>query len=245
MNRNQTVVRVLFGLGIVTVGALILAYGYSTLLFLPPPPTWIPWLTVVGYASGVLLVATGAGLWFERTARVSILILMPFLLLWTLTRVPVAIMDPGSEISWFAIGEIGVLAAGAMVLYTWLAQPKSASTFMLIARLLYGPSLVTYGLAHFFEFAARTVSLVPAWMPFRTFWADLTGAGQIAAGLGVLFLVLPRLAAASEAAMMSIFTLLIWIPAVITKPDLASNWGEFLFTFAIAGASWVMAVGLP
>jgi hypothetical protein len=53
------------------------------------------------------------------------------------------------------------------------------------------------------------------------------------------------LAAASEASMLSIFTLLVWIPAVITQPSLQSNWVEFLFTFALAGASWVVAESIP
>jgi uncharacterized membrane protein YphA (DoxX/SURF4 family) len=253
MNRNQKVARMLFALGMMSVGILVLVYGYGVLLFAPPPPAWIPWLKGVGYASVVIMVGTGAGLLFDRTARVSIRILLPFLLLWTLSRVPVAILDPGREISWFAIGEIGVLAAGALVLFTWLAELEGGSTLQLavskygltVARILFALSLPTYGLAHFFEFAARTVSLVPAWLPYRTAWADFTGAAQIAAGLGVLFSIYPRLAAAGEAAMLSVFTLLVWVPAVITKPGVPGNWVEFLFTFALAGASWVVAESIP
>jgi uncharacterized membrane protein YphA (DoxX/SURF4 family) len=158
-------------------------------------------------------------------------------------------LDPGREISWFGIGEIAVLAAGAMVLFARLAELKAGSKLQLavsgpglrIAQILFGLSLVTYGLSHFFEFAARTVSLVPPWLPFRTAWADLAGAGQIAAGLGVVFGIYPRWAAASEAAMLSVFTLLVWVPAVITKPGVPSNWVEGLFTFALACASWVVA----
>jgi uncharacterized membrane protein YphA (DoxX/SURF4 family) len=253
MNRNRKIVRMLFALGTISVGILTLVYGYGVLLFLPPPPTWIPWLKGVGYASTIIMLGTGAGLLFDRTARVSIRILLPFLLLWTLSRVPVVILDPGREISWFAVGEVAVLAAGAMVLFVWLADLRSGSKLQLavskhgltVARILFGLSLPTYGLSHFFEFAARTVSLVPPWLPYRTGWADLAGAGQIAAGLGVLFSIYPRLAAASEAAMLSVFTLLVWVPAVITKPTLPSNWVEFLFTFALAGASWVVAESIP
>jgi len=242
----------LFALGVISVGILTLVYGYEILLFSAPPPAWIPWLKGVGYASGIIMLGTGAGLLFDRTARVSIRILLPFLLLWTLSRVPVAVADPGREISWFAIGEIAVLAAGAMVLFARLGGVRAGSKAQLamseyglrITRILFGLSLVTYGLAHFFEFAAHTVSLVPPWLPFRTAWADLTGAGQIAAGLGVVFSIFPRLAAASEAAMLSIFTILVWVPAIITKPT-ESNWVEFLFTFALAGASWVVAESIP
>lgn len=252
MKRNRKIAQVLFALGIVSVGILTFVYGYDILLFLPAPPAWTSWLKVVGYASAVLLVGTGAGLLFDGTARISIRILLPFLLLWTLSRVPVVFLDPMREISWFAIGEVGVLAAAGIVLFTWLVELPPGSPLQLavskhaltVARILFGLSVVTYGLSHFFEFHARTITLVPAWLPFREGWADLAGAGQVAAGLGATFSVLPRLAAASEASMMSVFTVLVWIPAVITNPKLPSNWSEFLVTFAIAGASWVMADAL-
>jgi hypothetical protein len=60
-----------------------------------------------------------------------------------------------------------------------------------------------------------------------------------------LFSVLPRWAAAGEAAMFSLFTVLIWVPAVITRPELPSNWVEVLYTFALAGACWVVAERMP
>jgi uncharacterized membrane protein YphA (DoxX/SURF4 family) len=247
------IARIVFALGVMSVGVLTLVLGYSVLLFRPVSAAWIPWLKAVGYASGVLMVGTGAGLVLERSASVATRILLPFLLVWTLSRVPVVISDPGREISWFAVGEIAVLAAGAMVLFTTLAKLSAGSTLQRVtrehglrtARLLFALSLPTFGLSHFFEFAARTVSLVPAWLPYRTEWAYLAGAAQIAAGLGVLFSIYPRLAAAMEAAMLSVFTLLVWVPAVAAHPRLPSNWGEFIFTFALAGAAWVVAESIP
>lgn len=253
MNRDQRLVRVVFGLGMASVGVLTLVLGYDVLLFSPAAPAWIPWLRVVGYASGIIMVLAGGGLLFERTARASTRVLVPFLLLWTATRVPVVIADPGREISWFAVAEIAVLAAGAMALFEQRAgagadvnrQGLARQRVLLTARILLGLSLLTFGLSHFFEFAARTVSLVPAWLPYRAAWADLTGAAQIAAGLGLVFAIYPRLAARLEAAMLGAFVPLIWIPLVIAKPRVPSNWGEFLFTFALAGAVWAVAENIP
>lgn len=253
MNRNRRIARVLFGTGMIGVGLLVLVYGYDVLLFEPAPPAWAGWLQPLGYASGLLLFGTGTGLLFERSAQLSTRVLLPFLLFWTLTRVPVVVSEPLTEISWFAVGEIGVLAAGALVLFTWLATSGTESRLQLVttrygvtvARILVGYSLVTFGLSHFFEFAARTVSLVPVWLPYRTAWADLTGAAQVAAGLGVFFSIQPRWAAAAEAAMLSLFTVLVWVPAVVAEPGLSSNWVEFLFTWALAAACWVVAEGMP
>ncbi|MHB1863816.1 MAG: DoxX family protein [Gemmatimonadaceae bacterium] len=253
MNRSQHVVRILFALGIMSVGVLALVYGYSILVFMPPPTAWIVWLRPVGLVSGVLMLGSGAGLLFQRTASVSSRILTPFLLLWALTRLPVVVADPLREITWFAVGEVGALAAAALVLFVRFAELKPGSRLQAItaehgatiARILLGYSVVTFGLSHFFEFAARTVSLVPPWLPYRTAWADLTGAAQIAAGLGALFAVYPRWSAALEAALLSVFTVLVWVPAVIGNPAKQSNWVEFLLTFALAGACWVVAEGTP
>lgn len=253
MMRSRQVARMVFALGIISLGVLTCVFGYQVLLFGAVRPEWAPVLEGIGYAASAIMLATGAGLLFEGSAKTAVRVLTPFLALWTLSRVPVVILDPGREISWFAIGEIAVLAAAALALATRLAPLSGPSTpqrvthdqRMRVAQMLFALSLPTFGLSHFFEFAARTVSLVPPWLPYRTAWADLTGAAQIAAGLGVLFSIYPRVAAAAQAVMMSAFTLLVWVPAVIANPRLPSNWGEFIFTFALAGASWVMADSLP
>ena len=103
---------------------------------------------------------------------------------------------------------------------------------MRIARILFGVWLVPIGLSHI-VYVQATVDLVPAWLPFRTGWAYLTGAGQIACGLGVLFSVFPRVAAWAEAAMISLFTLLIWAPAIVAAPKARLPWTAFFISWAI------------
>lgn len=253
MNQHRNFVRILFATGIISVGGLALVYGYSVLLFQDIPPAWTGWLTPVASASGVLLCISGIGLLFERSALISVRTLLPFLSLWLITRVPVVLADPLREISWFAIGEVAVPFSAALLLYIWVTEPGAASGLRraaalhgpMVARILVGGSIVTFGLSHFFEFAERTVSLVPAWLPFRTALANLAGAAQVAAGLGLLFNVYPRLAAAAEAAMLTLFALLVWVPAVITQPEVQSNWVEFLVTWELAAACWVVAQGIP
>jgi len=249
---RQQAVRIYYAVGMMSVGVLALVYGYAVLVA-EKPPAWLPSPNGIGYAAGILMLLTGAGLLFERSSKLSIRILLPFLLLWTLTRVPIPLMDPGREITWFLVGEIAVPAAGALVLFAWYADLRPGSKLealtrnhaIALARILIGLSVPTFGLSHFFEFAARTVSLVPPWLPFPKFWADVMGVAQFLAGLGVLFSVYPRLSAAVEGALLSVFALLVWVPAVITNPKLPSNWGEFLFTVALGAACLVVAEGIP
>ena len=81
-----------------------------------------------------------------------------------------------------------------------------------MARILFAVSIVPVGVSHL-VYVDATVGYVPHWLPYRKGWAYLTGAGQMASGLGVLFNVLPRVAAWAEAGEITLYTLLVWLPA--------------------------------
>ena len=83
MSRYRQLARMAFAVGMIGIGVLPLVYGYQALAF-QPVPAWVPLPQALGIVSGILMIATGAGLLFERTVRVSILVLLPFLLLFLL-----------------------------------------------------------------------------------------------------------------------------------------------------------------
>ena len=64
-------------------------------------------------------------------------------------------------------------------------------------------------------------------------------AGNIA--FRVLFSIFPRVAAWAEAGMISLFTLLVWAPAIAAAPKTRLPWTAFFISWAIASAAWVVA----
>jgi uncharacterized membrane protein len=230
MDGERQATRILFATGMIALGLLGLTYGDFALQW-QPVPAWLPWRGAFAYASAIIMLAGGIGLLFTRTAAISVRVLFPYLVLWVLLKVPAVVMAPRVEANWLGLGEIAVLLTGGWVLFASGTR---------IARYLFAISLLPIGLAHL-VYSAETAALVPAWLPARTGWAYLTGAGQIAAGLGVLFSVLPRLAAGAEAAMLTVFTLLVWVPAVVAKPTDRLSWTALLISWAIAAAAWVVA----
>ena len=90
-------------------------------------------------------------------------------------------------------------------------------------------------------YVKQTADLVPAWLPFRTGWAYLTGLGQMACGIGVLFSIYPCAAAAVEVGMLSLFTLLVWGPAILAAPSTRLPWTAFFISWAITAAAWLVA----
>ena len=110
-----------------------------------------------------------------------------------------------------------------------------------LARILFAVSLIPIGLSHL-VYVKQTADLVPAWLPFRTGWAYLTGLGQMACGIGVLFSIYPCAAAAVEVGMLNLFTLLLWGPAIMAAPSTRLPWTAFFFiSWAITAAAWLVA----
>lgn len=243
------------GVGHVLLAAVMIALGIRGLLYGDFASVWqrIPIENLPGrqffvYACAVLELGTGIGLLVRRTVRLSSCILFVFLLLWAvLLKLPAVVLMPQMEATWLGFGEIAVILAGGWILFASHAGEWSrhhlkfevGASGVRWARLLFVISLPTIGLSHF-VYAKETVAFIPAWLPWHLAWAYLTGAGSIATSLAVLFAVLPRLAATLEAAMLSVITLLVWLPGVFAAPGNDSV-TPFLMSSAIACGAWVVA----
>src|SRR5260370_18776515 len=87
MRRNQQFARVLFALGMVSLGILALVYGDLALVWYSVP-AWVPWREGVAFASGLVMLGGGAGFLVKRTAPLSSRAPLPYLLLLLLLGVP-------------------------------------------------------------------------------------------------------------------------------------------------------------
>jgi uncharacterized membrane protein len=247
MTRSQQPALTLFAVGMIGLGILALAYGDFALVWQPVPP-WIPGRSVLAYASGLIMLLGGAGLLLRATAAWSARILFPYLIVWLLLKVPALLAEPQMEAVWLGVGELAVLLAGGWILFVKLAELREGSSLTFatgengvrLARMLFAVALIPIGLSHL-VYVKETAELVPAWLPYRVGWAYLTGAGQMACGLGVLFSIFPRVAATTEAGMLSVFTLLVWVPAILAAPKTRLPWTAFFISWAIASAAWVVA----
>ncbi len=250
MNNGQQPALTLFVIGLLALGVLALIYGDFALVW-QPVPAWIPARTAVAYASGVLMLLLGAGLLAPQTRAWSARILFPYLILWVLLKVPDVVSKPGIEGSWLGLGELTLLLSGGSTLFARLSNlPQGSAPGFLsgergvrAARILFAISIVPIGLSHI-VYAEVTAGYVPHWLPFRTGWAYLTGAGQIASGLGVLFNVLPRVAAWAEAGQITLYTLLVWLPALVGART-RLNWTAFFISWIFGAAAWVVAQNVP
>jgi uncharacterized membrane protein len=246
--RIPNVAHVLFAATFVALGIIGLIGGDFAPVWQPVPKA-VPAREALVYLSAIVSVVSGMGLLWRRTAAPAARVLLASLLVWFLLfRIPVALRAPTVEVSWEGCGETAVIVAGAWVLYAWLASDWDRQRLgfavgesgVRLARVIYGLALIPLGLAHL-VYLKQTAALVPAWLPSHEAWAYFTGCAYIAAGLAVLFRVLARPAAVLSALQIGLFTLLVWVPVLVTGPRGASDWSEGLISWALTAAAWVVA----
>ena len=205
-----------------------------------PVPTGVPLHRVLASFSGLVLLACGAGLVGRRTMKASALTLGSFLLLWVVAlHGPLVAAAPFDVRRWLYLGEVLAIACGALMLWSGPAHTGVA----LAARMGFALSLLTFGASHFGDLKI-TASVVPAYVPVPVAVVCITGAAHLAAGAALLSGLVARLAAALEAAMMSIFVLLINLPDVLSSPAHRGAWTALLAEGALVGAAWIVAAAL-
>jgi uncharacterized membrane protein len=236
-----------FGATMIIVGILGLIKGDYTAVWQPVAKD-VPASTLLIYLCAFISVASGLGLFWNRTASVAGRLLFGYLLFWLLVfGVPSLVRGLTVDAYW-SLCKTGAILAAAWVLYVWFAANwdkehlsfVTGNTGLRVARVFYGLAIIPFGVAHF-QYLEHTASMVPDWLPAHLAWAYFTGATFIVAGMAILIGVCARLAAALSTLQMGIFFVLVWIPAMATHSLNKFQWGEVLVTWVLTSAGWVVA----
>jgi uncharacterized membrane protein len=237
----------LLAIGLIGLGVVGLCVGDFAMVWQPVAP-WFPARTALAYAAALLMLVCGVGLFFRSTSVRAIRILFPYLIVWQLLKLPALFVAPKIEGVYLGFGELAVLLAGGWTLFARLADVRlpawlawtTGDKGVRIARYYFAVWIIPIGLSHLI-YSKQTAAFVPAWLPYKTGWAYLTGAGQMASGLGILFGVLPRVAAWAEAGQITLYTLLVWLPALFAAPRARLPWTALWISWTIGAAAWVVA----
>jgi uncharacterized membrane protein len=236
-------------MGIATVGQALFAatliglglLGFISGDFAPiwgPVPKDAPSRDVWVYLCAFACLACGIGLLWRRTAAMAARVLFAYLSLWLVVfKVPALVAAPTKTDAWFGVSETAVYVAAAWVVWAW---PAGDDKRFRIPRILYGLSLITFGVAHFTYFA-ESAQFVPGWLPWHPAWVAFTGAAYLAASLAILTGVRARLAAMLTAWQMGGFTVLVWFPMVMAGAPSPFTWSEFIVSITLTASAWVVA----
>jgi uncharacterized membrane protein len=203
----------MIALGILSVISKDFAYSWQ------PVPEFHPGREALAVTCGLFMIAASVALLFRSTAAIAARAMFLFLLAWMSLKIPALFVAPQIEGVWLGLGELGMLFAGGWILFARLSRLDDTPYVgrfcgqrgIRFAQILFGLAVIPVGVGHIVFFNITT-SPVSSWLPFWISLAWITGAGQIACGLGIFFSVLPQMAAYIETGMLALFGFLVWGP---------------------------------
>ncbi|CAM3249519.1 DoxX family protein [Sphingomonas antarctica] len=202
-----------------------------------PVPAIFPMRAAVAVIIGVGMCTTGLVLLVPRLTLVAAAVAATFDVgWWVVLMLPRVVREPSSLVAWLGLAEIGVIAAGAiMIVATFTSRDRLAS----YTRMFVGGCALIFGLSHF-VYPSFTAAMVPGWLPAPLAWAYATGAGHVLAGLALVSGIKARLAATLLAAMCGSFVVLLHLPRVVAAPTVHAEWVMLFIALSISGASAMM-----
>ena len=220
-------------------GAAALALGLITLASHDYNDFRLPRYIV--YVASAAQIFGGAAIQFRRIAKTGAVVLSAVYLVFALMCVPRIISTPRIYNSWGNFFEQFSLVTGAALVYAHWSSAWSRETINRIGCILLGLCAASFALEQAFYLNA-TAHLVPKWLPpSQMFWAVTTTFLFALAAAALLANRMALLATRLLTLMLVIFGLIVWVPLLLSDPRNLTNWSETAETFAIAGATWILA----
>jgi hypothetical protein len=239
--RSLNIGRHVFGVATLAFGIITLAWhnykDWDQLRYLLNPTDGPVFL----YAVAAAQIFGGVAIQFRRTAKMGAVVLGAVYLVFALLCVPPIVTAPTVYNSWGSFFEPFSLLTGAAIVYARLSSTLPPATLNRIGRILFGVCTISFTFEQAFYLNA-TAKLVPTWLPpSQMFWAIATTVAFGLAGAALLTNRMALLAIRLLTLMIVMFGLVVWVPLLLSNPHSHGNWSEFVDTFAIAGAAWIVA----
>ena len=221
-------------------------------------PSYMPVRWFWPYFIGCALLAAATSLTFRKFLRLSSTLLgLMFFLFVCMIYAPSVRRHPQNPMAWIYFLRDLSFCAGAWALaslYSRAASPQLSKWMLLFARIVLAIAAIFYGVQHFLhpQFAPGVpLELkMPSWVPLPSVWAYLAGAVLVAAGIGLLLNMKPRMAAASIGALMTLLTAVPYLVILVRAiggpaPEFNEAINYVADTLLYAGSALALASALP
>jgi uncharacterized membrane protein len=252
MEKYTTTWRLFYSIGIIGIAVLQLVLHSLMPVIVPSS---IPFLSgcvsCIWLVSVFMIVTAGLATGFSKHARTAALLMGAFLLLLFITmHLPCQVQNNWRFlVGWSNPLKILALSGGAFVVAGSLPTTGSQNRFMsVLAKLIpYGKcffaiDILVAGIMHFF-YMPFVAMLVPAWLPWHTFWGYLAGVALIVGAVGIIFNIKRQLAANLLGIIIFIWLITLHIPRAIADP-VTGNGNEIISVFealAFSGIAFLIA----
>jgi uncharacterized membrane protein len=258
MKRVASIGRLFFAGSLTAFGIQQFLYGDFVPGRAPAWPALVPGRLLWAYVSGLVFIAAGLAIVFNKGGRRAALLAGTLIFGWALLRhVPLAAADSHFGGAWTNLGKALALFGGAFAVAGSLpeekARPQGALSALInakdgllyLGRLCLGAFLISSGIQHFL-YVEFVMSLVPTWVGSALFWTYFAGVALIAGGAGLILPYVTRLAAALSGLMIFLWVVMLHIPRALAALDAQSRneWTAVFEAVAMSGIAFVLA-GAP
>jgi hypothetical protein len=123
-----------------------------------------------------------------------------------------------------------------------VAQARGLGRLVALANAFFAMPLAVFGAEHLAG-DQGIASLVPAYMPWRTFWLYFVGVALVAASLSIATRILLRWSGLLFGAMMFLFVAMLHLPGALSAPHERIGWVIVLREMSFGGGGWILAGG--
>jgi uncharacterized membrane protein YphA (DoxX/SURF4 family) len=201
----------------------------------------LPGIAAFIVLTSVAQIIGGGTMLFRKTNELGAVVLGAVYLVATITLLPGIAAHPNVYASWGNVAYQLALFVGAALVFGSDSSSPFGAALCRGAVMVFGLCNISFAFEQI-EFLARTVSLVPKWVPPNAmFWAIATTIAFGLAGIALVTGYMSLLASRLLTLMLVVFGVTIWIPILSADPKTHQNWSEGIETFAIAGVAWIVA----
>jgi uncharacterized membrane protein len=123
---------------------------------------------------------------------------------------------------------------------TDIAQARGLDKVVALSNLCFALPLAVFGALHL-SAAQGLMTMVPAYIPWRLFWAYFVGVALIAASLSIATRIQVRWSGLLFGIMMVLFVAMLHVPRALASPQDRFAWTIVIREMSFAGGGWILA----
>lgn len=224
--------KLFYAIALLAIGIIHMVTHHFPTGLLPVPPA-LPGKTILAYISGSAMILVAIWMLVKQNSHQSAMAAaFIWLLLLVLVHLPKLLPNLSDGGEWAATMEVIALLCGALLL-AGIYQPNARLPLIPIATYGLAAMWIGFGILHWIYLTYLT-TLVPAFLPGKTFFAWLVMFAFFAAGASLLIRKQVKLAMDLLSLMFFLWVLMLHLPRAI-KIQLEPEWTSLFVALAMSG----------
>ncbi len=213
-----------------------------------PVPKILPARIFFLYLTSTLFLTLGIAMCVKTIlGRASLLAGFLLLILFIYPHLVSLLMDLHNPAPWTSTAEDLALSGGAFIIAGDPAESMKSrenSKFTVAGKILFAGSVLVFSVQHFM-YADFIATLIPAWIPFKIFWAYFVGIAFAASCVSIFSDIITRIACTLMGFMYLFWVIFLHLPRVAADTHKEAEKTSLFIAFAFCGIFFTLAGKYP